>query len=166
MKQRFQGSGDVYQYRAPIFFLSVFYAALVAWTIVCVLLIGIKVSQTEWGNAIQLFMIGFIIAMTWYFSMGISYRVSMEDDGTLRLASLRRILRTDSRKVSLIEGPHLPVGFLRFRLEREKIYLFCRVKNKNLQEILFAIRRRNPETKFKNLYLNPEDPLGPLSLPT
>jgi hypothetical protein len=135
--------------------MTAFYVLLVAWTIICILLIGFKVSQSEWGNAIQLFMIAFIIAMTWYFSMGISYRVNLEEDGTLRLTSLRRILRVDCRKMELIEGPHLPIGFIRFRLEREKAYLFGVVKDKTLQQILSRIREVNPDIKFKSLHLNP-----------
>jgi hypothetical protein len=143
-----------YIYQTPTIYITAFYVLLVAWTVICIFLIGFKLTQSEWGNLLQLFMIAFIIAMTWYFSMGISYRVNMEEDGTLRLTSFRRILRIDLRKMELIEGPHLPIGFIRFRLEREKAYLFCVVKNKKLQEILLAIRKANPNIKFKNLYFN------------
>ena len=141
-------------YQAPMIYLGIFYAALVAWTIICIVLIGFKLTQSAWANLLQLFMIAFIIAMTWYFSVGISYRVNLEGDGTLRLTSLRRILRVDCKKMELIEGPHLPIGFIRFRLEREKAYLFCIVKNTELQKILLAIRRTNPDIKFKNLSLS------------
>ncbi|MGQ9645451.1 MAG: hypothetical protein ACUVWO_02805 [Thermodesulfobacteriota bacterium] len=144
-----------YTYQAPMIYLGTFYAALVAWTIICILLIGFKLTRAEWGNLLQLFMIAFIIAMTWYFSMGISYRANVEEDGTLRLTSFRRVLRIDSKKMELIEGPHLPIGFIRFRLEREKAYLFCLVKDKTLQQILFRIRELNPDVKFKSLSLNP-----------
>jgi hypothetical protein len=96
-------------------------------------------------------MIAFIIAMTWYFSMGISYRVNVEEDGTVQLGSLRRILRVHSQKIELIEGPHLPIGFIRFRLEREKAYLFGIPKNRDLQQVLSVIRKTNPDIKFKNL---------------
>jgi hypothetical protein len=143
-----------YIYQTSTIYITAFYVLLVAWTVICIFLIGFKLTQSEWGNLLQLFMIAFIIAMTWYFSMGISYRVNMEEDGTLRLTSFRRILRIDLRKMELIEGPHLPIGFIRFRLEREKAYLFCVVKNKKLQEILLAIRKANPDIKFKNLYFN------------
>ncbi len=144
-----------YTYQAPMIYLGIFYAALVAWTIICILLIGFKLTRSEWGNLLQLFMIAFIIAMTWYFSMGISYRVNVDEDGTVQLTSFRRILRVDSSKMELIEGPHLPIGFIRFRLEREKAYLFCVVKDKALQQILSRIRVVNPDIKFKNLHLNP-----------
>ncbi len=135
-------------------YMGIFYAMLVAWTIICILLISFKMTQSEWGNLLQLFMIAFIIAMTWYFSMGISYRVNVEEDGTIQLRSFRRILRIHSQKMEFIEGPHLPIGFIRFRLEREKAYLFCAAKDKELQKILHAIRKANPDIKFKNLTLD------------
>jgi hypothetical protein len=153
MIQKSPDTTKTYIYQAPTIYMTAFYVLLVAWTIICIFLIGFKLTQSEWGNLLQLFMIAFIIAMTWYFSMGISYRVNMEEDGTLRLTSFRRILRIDSRKMELIEGPHLPIGFIRFRLEREKAYLFCVVKNKELQKILLAVRKANPDIKFKNLQI-------------
>ena len=151
MTKKPQTLTDAQRYQAPMIYVGIFYATLVAWTIICIVLIGFKLTQSEWANLFQLFMIAFIIAMTWYFSMGISYRVNVEEDGTVELTSFRRILRIDSRKMELIEGPHLPIGFIRFRLEREKAYLFCLVKDKELQKILLAIRKANPDIKFKNL---------------
>jgi hypothetical protein len=154
MKKKPQTLTDAQRYQAPMIYMGIFYAMLVAWTIICILLIGFKVTQSEWGNLFQLFMFAFIIAMTWYFSMGISYRVNVEEDGTVQLASFRRILRVHSRKMELIEGPHLPIGFIRFRLEREKAYLFCVIKDKTLQKILSRIREVNPDIKFKNFRFN------------
>ena len=154
MKKKPQTLTEAQRYQAPMIYMGIFYAMLVAWTITCIVLIGFKLTQSEWGNLFQLFMIAFIIAMTWYFSMGISYRVNVEEDGTIQLTSFRRILRIDSRKIEFIEGPHLPIGFIRFRLEREKAYLFCVIKNKELQKILLAIRKANPDIKFKNLTLD------------
>jgi hypothetical protein len=154
MKNKPQTLTDAQRYQAPMIYMGIFYAMLVAWTIICILLIGFKVSQSEWTNLFQLFMFAFIIAMTWYFSMGISYQVNLEEDGTIQLTSFRRILRVHSREMELIEGPHLPIGFIRFRLEREKAYLFCLVRNKELQKILLAIRKANPDIKFKNLRLD------------
>jgi len=154
MKKKPQTLTEAQRYQAPMIYMGIFYAMLVAWTITCIVLIGFKLTQSEWGNLFQLFMIAFIIAMTWYFSMGISYRVNVEEDGTVQLTSFRRILRVHSRKMELIEGPHLPIGFIRFRLEREKAYLFCVIKNKELQKILLAIRKANPDIKFKNITLD------------
>jgi hypothetical protein len=151
MKKKPQVSTVAYEYQAPVVYVGLFYVALVAWTIICILFISFKVTQSEWGNLFQLFMIAFIIAMTWYFSMGISYRVNVEEDGTVQLTSFRRILRIHSKKMELIEGTHLPIGFIRFRLEREKAYLFCVARNKELQKILLTIRKANPDIKFKNV---------------
>lgn len=153
MRKKPQALTEAQRYQAPRIYMGIFYAMLVAWTIICILLIGFKVTQSEWSNLFQLFMFAFIIAMTWYFSMGISYRVNVEEDGTVQLTSFRRILRIHSQNMELIEGPHLPIGFIRFRLEREKAYLFCVVKDKELQKILLAIRKANPDIKFKNLTL-------------
>jgi hypothetical protein len=155
MIQKSPDTTKTYIYQAPTIYMTAFYVLLVAWTVICILFIGFKLTQSEWGNLLQLFMIAFIIAMTWYFSMGISYRVNLEEDGTLQLTSFRRILRIDSRKMELIEGPHLPIGFIRFRLEREKAYLFCVVKDKTLQQILSRIGKVNPDIKFKSLHLDP-----------
>jgi hypothetical protein len=154
MKKKPQVLTVAYEYQAPVVYVGIFYVALVAWTIVCIFFIGVKVTQSEWGNLFQLFMIAFIIAMTWYFSMGISYRITVEEDGTVQLTSFRRILKTHSRKMELIEGPHFPIGFIRFRLEREKAYLFCVARDKGLQEILLTIWKANPDIKFKNVNLD------------
>jgi hypothetical protein len=153
MKKKSQTLTDAQRYQAPMIYMYIFYAMLVAWTIICILLIGFKVTQSEWSNLFQLFMFAFIIAMTWYFSMGISYRVNVEEDGTVQLTSFRKVLKVHSQNVELIEGPHLPVGFIRFRLEREKAYLFGVVKNRDLQQVLSVIRKTNPDIKFKNLTL-------------
>jgi hypothetical protein len=151
MKKRPQTLTEAQRYQAPMIYMGIFYTLLVAWTIICILLIGFKVTQSEWGNLFQLFMFAFIIAMTWYFSMGISYRVNVEEDGTIQLTSFRRILKIDLKKMELIEGPHLPIGFIRFRLEREKAYLFVVVRDKTLQQILSRLRELNPDIKFKNI---------------
>jgi hypothetical protein len=153
MKKKVQVSANAHEYQAPMLYVGIFYGALVAWTIICIFFIGFKATQSKWGNLFQIFMIAFIIGMTWYFSMGISYRIIVEEDGSVQLTSFRRILRVHSQKMEFIEGPHLPIGFIRFRLEREKAYLFGLVKNRELQKILLAIRKANPDIRFKNLVI-------------
>jgi hypothetical protein len=107
-----------------------------------------------WVNWLQLFMVAFIFVMTWYFSMGISYRVEINDKGNLELTSFRRVIRIHATKIAMVEGPRLPLGFIRFRLEREKAYLFGVPKNRDLQQILSIILKTNPDIRFKNLHLN------------
>jgi hypothetical protein len=104
-----------------------------------------------WINWAQLFMVAFIFVMTWYFSLGISYKVEINEDGKLELFSFRRVIKTHSTKIAMVEGPYLPLGFIRFRLEREKVYLFGVPRNKGLQKVLSVIRKTNPDIRFKNL---------------
>ena len=145
------GPPRTYTYRAPTIYVSIFYLLLVAWTVIAILFMGTK----GWINWTQLFMVAFILVMTWYFSLGISYRVGINDDGKLELISFRRLISIHSTKIVMVEGPHLPLGFIRFRLEREKAYLFGVSKNRDLQQILSIIRKTNPDVRFKNLPLNP-----------
>ena len=142
---------ETYTYRAPAIYVALFYLILVAWTVLSVLYMGTK----GWVSWFQLFMVAFIFVMTWYFSMGISYKAEINDDGKLRLFSFRRQINTHSTKIVMVEGPHLPLGFIRFRLEREKAYLFGVPKNKDLQQILSIIVKTNPDIRFKNLHLSP-----------
>ena len=139
--------GTVYQ--APTIYVTLFYTLLTIWTVVSVPLIISKASGL--GTALEL-MIGFVIVFTWYWSLGISYRIRMEDDGNIQLTSFRRSIRVHSRKIGQVEGPPLPInfGFIRFRLEREKVYLFFD-KKRPLQQILSTIRTLNPDVRFKNL---------------
>ena len=140
-----------YTYRAPTIYVAFFYLVLLVWTAISVSIMGVK----GWVNWLQLFMVAFIFVMTWYFSMGISYRVEINDEGNLELTSFRRVIRIHATKIAMLEGPHLPLGFIRFRLEREKAYLFGVPKNKDLQQIMSIILKTNPDIRFKNLHLRP-----------
>jgi hypothetical protein len=144
-------STKTFAYRAPMIYVALFYLIMLAWTVISVLYMGTK----GWVSWIQLFMVAFIFVMTWYFSLGISYKVRINDDGKLELFSFRRLISTHSTKIAMVEGPHLPLGFIRFRLEREKAYLFGIPKNGDLQQILSIILKTNPDIKFKNLHLTP-----------
>lgn len=147
------GSSSVktHVYQAPTIFVTFFYLILFAWTVVSVSLIGGK----GWVNWFQFFMVAFVFVMTWYFSMGISYKAEINDEGELELISFRRKINIHSKKIDIVEGPHLPLGFIRFRLEREKAYLFGVPKDQNLQQILSILYKTNPDIKFKNLRLSP-----------
>jgi len=136
-----------YYYQAPIIFVGLFYAALLVWTAFCVLLIGSKTIKTGWPLG-QLLMIAFILAYTWYFSLGISTKIRIQAAGDMR------IIRVNARDISMVEGPRfafLPYGFIRFRLEREKAYLFCCITDEELQRILKTMKTNNSEIKFKGL---------------
>jgi hypothetical protein len=136
-----------YTYRAPLIYVALFYLLLLAWTVFCVSIMGAK----GWINWFQFFMVAFIFVMTWYFSLGISYKVEINDEGKLELTSFRRIIRIHSTKIAIVEGPYLPLGFIRFRLEREKAYLFGVPRNRDLQKILSVLYKTNRDVRFKNL---------------
>jgi hypothetical protein len=147
MMQKSPDSTKTYIYQAPTIYVALFYLVLLGWTVFSVSIMGAK----GWINWIQLFMVAFIFFMTWYFSLGISYKVKINEDGKLELFSFRRVISTPSTKIAIVEGPHLPLGFIRFRLEREKAYLFGIPRNSDLQQVLSVIRKTNPDIKFKNL---------------
>ena len=138
-------------YQSPVFFVGLFYAVLTAWTAVCVPLLGAKAIKSEWANLMQWIMIGFVLAYTWYFSLAISYKITTDADGSVELKSFRRDLKLHARDISMLEPPHLPVGFFKFRLAREKAYLFCTVNSPDLQKVLKMIKNANPEVKIKGL---------------
>jgi hypothetical protein len=140
-------SAKTFVYRAPLIYVGLFYLILLGWTVFSVSIMGAK----GWIDWFQLFMVAFIFVMTWYFSLGISYRVKVSEDGKLELFSFRRLVSTHSTKIAMVEGPYLPLGFIRFRLEREKAYLFGVPRNRDLQKVLSVIRKTNPDIRFKNL---------------
>ena len=89
-------STKTFVYRAPLIYAGLFYLILLAWTVFCVSIMGAK----GWINWVQLFMVAFIFVMTWYFSLGISYKVEINDDGKLELTSFRRVIRIHSTKIA------------------------------------------------------------------
>ena len=140
-----------YVYQAPLLYVAIFYVLLAAWALVCVTSLGLSLNKWGVGNLFQVFMIAFVLFMTCYFSVAISYRIEVGDEGSIQLTSFRRIIKTCAEEISLVEGPHFPIGFIRFRLEREKAYLFCLVNNESLKEVLSVIRAENPQIKLKGL---------------
>ena len=140
-----------YVYQAPILYVAIFYVLLAAWVFVCVTSLGASLNKWGVGNLFQLFMIAFVVFMTCYFSVAISYRIEVGDKGSIQLTSFRRIIKTRAEEIPLVEGPHFPIGFIRFRLEREKVYLFCLVNNESLKKVLSVIRAANPHMKLKGL---------------
>ena len=153
MKKKKTAKSKELNYEPPVLYAVLFYTLLVAWTAVCVVVLGSKTLKTGWPLG-QLLMIAFVIAYTWYFSLGISYKITVYSDGKIELTSFRRKITVTAGDISMAEGPRfapIPFGFIRFRLEREKAYLFIRITDESLQKVLAVIRKRNPEMKFKRL---------------
>lgn len=151
-KQEIQPDRE-WSYAAPSVFVIVFYALLALWTLACVVLLGMKYTDSGWPLG-QLLMIAFVLTYTWYFSLGIAYHARIESNGQLHFKSFRRTIRVASESISLVEGPRLallPFCFIRFRQEREKAYLFCRITDASLRVFFNAFRDQNPGVKFKGL---------------
>ncbi len=136
-------------YAAPRAVVCFFYLLLAAWTAVSVGFIWARGEKGVGGDLLWWFMIAFVLGFTWYFSLGISYKVEMGREGDLELTSFRRVLHLKPRDISQVEPPFLPWGFLRLKLEREKAYLFCSVTHKDLQGIVKRLVEINPDIKIR-----------------
>jgi hypothetical protein len=106
-------------YQAPTPLVAAFYVILLVWSVICISLIDAILEEGGSSGVFPLFIIGFILFYMWYFSLAISYRLELRDDGEIRLRSLRRTLRTNAEGIAVVEFPRVGLGFIRFRLERE-----------------------------------------------
>ena len=140
-----------FAYQAPSLYVLLFYLVISAWTVVSILFLGLKYEETGKADVTRLAIFTFLLGMTWYFSLGIFYRIKIEESGNIELKSFRRVIQTQAKEISLVQGPLLPVGFLRFRLEREKAYMFCIATDQTLHQVLSFIRSKNPDVKFKSM---------------
>ena len=138
-------------YQAPALYTGIFYLLLAAWVVVCLFFLNSIFNRFGLAGLYKLIMIAFILFYMLYFASAISYKIEVWEEGDIRLTSLRRIIKTHAEDIPLVEGPHLPVGFIRFRLEREKAYLFCMTHNAIFKTALSVIRSANPGIKFKRL---------------
>jgi hypothetical protein len=136
-------------YQAPTQLVIGFYVILLVWSVISISLIEAIFAEKGMSAAFPLFMIAFILIYMWYFSLGISYRVELKDNGVIQLKSLRRTIRPIAGGISVIEFPRMGLGFIRFRLKREKAYLFGLTHNASLNAVLAAIKKANPDITFK-----------------
>jgi hypothetical protein len=151
-------SKEAYFYHSPIIFMGIFYLALLAWTGICLLLMGsIEFSSGEsnfgWPLA-RMVMIAFVMVYTWYFSLAISYKIGITENGDIELTSFRRVVRVHAEIIGMVEGPKwaiLPYGFVRFRLEREKAYIFCCIKDTEFEQYMQIMKEVNSEMIIKGI---------------
>jgi hypothetical protein len=136
-------------YQAPAQLVIGFYVILLIWSVISISLIQALLEQETRVGTYPLFMIGFILVYMWYFSLGISYRVEFSDNGEIQFKSLRRTIRTFAGGITVIELPRMGLGFIRFRLKREKAYLFGLTQNAVLQTVLAAIKKANSDITIK-----------------
>ena len=134
-------------FQAPAPFVALFYGLMLLWTAGTLPLVYLKFRQGGFlGDWLYAVMIGFFYLYTWFWSLGIFYRISLDGEGRVVLKSLRRTLEVTAKQVRAIEGSRFSggFGFIRLKLPRESGYLFCHRRNKELDEIIEGIRKMNP----------------------
>ncbi len=142
-----------YVYQSPVLFVGIFFGVLIAWTVICLLLMVSIGFSWGWPLARSLMLI-FIMVYSWYFSLAISYKISITTDGDLELTSFRRVIQVNAEEIGMVEGPKwalIMCGFIRFRLEREKAYLYACTSDEIIQKILKIMREVNEDVVFKAL---------------
>ena len=145
-------------YHSPIIFMGIFYLVLLVWTGICLLLMGsIQLSFGEfsfgWPLA-RMIMIAFVMVYTWYFSLAISYKIGITESGDIELTSFRRVVRVNVEVIGMVEGPKwaiMPYGFVRFRLEREKAYIFCCITDTDFGQFMQIMKTANPDMVLKGV---------------
>ena len=146
-------SNKAYFYHSPVVFMGIFYVILMAWTGICLLLMGSIEFSFGWPLA-RILMIAFVMVYTWYFSLAISYKIGITEGGDLELTSFRRVIRVNVEVIGMIEGPKwaiIPYGFVRFRLEREKAYIFCCITDADFEQFIQIMKSANPEMVLKGV---------------
>lgn len=137
-------------YQAPALFIGVFFGLLAVWTVATAPFLVRRFQQgvlrEDW---LYWFMIGFFYLFTWFWSLGLFYRIALAADGRIRMRSLRRTLEISAQQVYTIEGSRFSggFGFIRFKLSRESAYLFCSRRDDEIDKILREIQRINPLVK-------------------
>jgi hypothetical protein len=134
-------------FQAPMGLVVLFYLLLLAWTAGSLPGIYGKFRtvgfQSHWISAS---IIAFVYAYTWFWSLGLFYRISLDSEGLVTLKSLRRALRVPVQQISRIEGSRFPrgFGFVKLKVPRETGYLFCLRRTGQLEALLKGILRANP----------------------
>ena len=144
---------EAYFYHSPTIFMGLFYLVLLVWTGICLFLMGSIEFRFGWPLA-RILMIAFLMIYAWYFSLAISYKIGITEIGDIELTSFRRIVRINAEVIGMAEGPKwaiIPYGFVRFRLEREKAYLFCRITDADFEQFMQILKTANPDIILKGV---------------
>ncbi|NOY43986.1 MAG: hypothetical protein GXP50_00820 [Deltaproteobacteria bacterium] len=124
---------------------------MILWAVSCGVVLGMRFGASWNPGPLQVAMVAFVLGYTAYFSAGVAHRAEVLPGGVLRLVSVRRTLTVPAREIDAVEGPPLRVGFLRFRLPREKVYLLCSKKHPGIQGLVSALAEENPDLKRKRV---------------
>ena len=137
-------------YQTPALYVAVFYGLLALWTVGTAGLIWQRFEQGVFrGDWLYGVMIAFFYLYTWFWSLGIASRISLDAEGHIELKSVRRTLVITAKEVRTIEGSRFSggFGFVRLKLPKESVYLFCNRRDAELGEIFREIGRANPLIK-------------------
>lgn len=137
-------------FHAPALFILVFYGLLLVWTVGTVPLVYQKFQQGGFsGDWLYAFMIAFFYLFTWFWSLGLFYSVSLDDEGQVVMKSFRRRLEIPAKQIRAIDGSRFAsgFGFVRFKMPKESGYMFCHRRTKELDGIIAGIKKRNPLLK-------------------
>ncbi|MDA3787274.1 MAG: hypothetical protein PF503_02065, partial [Desulfobacula sp.] len=113
--------------------------------------LGIILNKAEASYRFPIFMLSFILIFMCYFSSAISYKIEVWKNGKIKLTSLRKIIDTKVEDMAYVQGPQLPIGFIKLRLERNKAYLFAKMGTPSLNKVLKAIKTADPGIKFDRI---------------
>ena len=142
---------ESYVYRAPAYFIGIFYFLLALFILVDITFLISILNKTGLSYRFPIFMFSFILVYMCYFTAAISHKIEVWKDGRIKLTSLRRAVDTTAEDIEYVEGPVLPIGFIRFRLQLEKGYLFSNMGDASLHKVLAAIKTADPKIKFKKI---------------
>jgi hypothetical protein len=143
--QEAKGSGQIFQ--APPGYVAFFYLLLLAWTAGTLPVVYLKFRTVGFQSVwIYASMVGFVYAYTWFWSLGLFYRITLDPEGLVALKSLRRELKVSAKQIAKIEVSRFPggFGFVKLKVPRETGYLFCLKRTGELEELLMGIRKANP----------------------
>lgn len=142
-----EAKNSVQVFQAPMGYVVLFYLLLLAWTVGSLPVIYGTFRtvgfQFHWISAS---IIAFVYAYTWFWSLGLFYRISLDSEGLVTLRSLRRELQVPVKHISRIEGSRFPrgFGFVKLKVPQETVYLFCLRLTGQLEALLRGILKANP----------------------
>jgi hypothetical protein len=100
--QEAKGSGQIFQ--APPGYVALFYLLLLAWTAGTLPVVYLKFRTVGFQSVwIYASMVGFVYAYTWFWSLGLFYRISLDTEGLVALKSLLCLKRTGELE-ALLKG--------------------------------------------------------------
>jgi len=147
----FQTDPESHVYKAPAFFVGSFYLIFAVFILVDFSFLILLLKNFKLSYAFPMFMLIFMLVYMGYFSIAISHKIEVWTNGKVKLTSLRKIITTNVEDLAYVQGPQLPIGFIKLRLERQKSYLFAKMGTPSLNTVLMAIKMADPGIKFDRI---------------